>query len=150
MAINYDYQFIKEQLDKIEKWLRDQGLAAKYEAAGVYSISINSTLVYIGKSLNMLRRIANHIFEIQNKEPTANKYKVLHEAGLRGYQIAFDVMYYTKRKTEEAIKKDIGNKEGELIRKHLPPLNMQIPKEEDFHKSTYNKKAKTITLEEII
>ena len=29
---------------------------------------------------------------------------------------------------------EIGKKEGELIRKHRPILNTQIPKEEDWHK----------------
>ena len=37
---------------------RKRGLCKKYEHAGIYSISIGDQLVYIGKSHNMLRRIA--------------------------------------------------------------------------------------------
>jgi hypothetical protein len=39
-------------------WLKGKGLAPKYEHAGIYSISVDDTLVYIGKSHNMLMRIA--------------------------------------------------------------------------------------------
>ena len=34
------------------------GLRNKYEYAGIYSISLGDELVYIGKSYNMLKRIA--------------------------------------------------------------------------------------------
>ena len=38
--------------------LRRRGLSPKYEHPGIYSISIGNQLVYIGKSRNMLRRLA--------------------------------------------------------------------------------------------
>ena len=38
--------------------MKDKGLAAKYEHAGIYCIKIDTQIVYIGKSANMLRRIA--------------------------------------------------------------------------------------------
>jgi len=31
-----------------------------------------------------------------------------------------------------AIEEEIGEKEGEFIRRHLPPLNYQIPKAENW------------------
>ena len=34
------------------------GLADKYEHAGIYCIRIDESIVYIGKSMDMLRRMA--------------------------------------------------------------------------------------------
>lgn len=44
--------------DNAYHWLKRKGLAAKYEHAGIYCIKIDDKIVYIGKSANMLRRIA--------------------------------------------------------------------------------------------
>lgn len=44
--------------DNMYNWLKQRGLAAKYEFAGIYCIKIDTTIVYIGKSGNMLKRIA--------------------------------------------------------------------------------------------
>lgn len=77
------------------QWLKDHGYAPKYDHAGIYCIKLNNQLVYIGKSHNMLQRVAQQY---------------------------------------DAITEEIGQKEGEYIRKYLPPLNTQIPKEEDWRK----------------
>lgn len=50
--------------------------------------------------------------------------------------IWFDVMYYAKSKKHKDIEEEIGQKEGELIRKFMPMLNTQIPKEENWRKFT--------------
>ena len=44
--------------DNMYKCLKRKGLDVKYEHAGIYSISIDDKIVYIGKSNNMLKRIA--------------------------------------------------------------------------------------------
>ena len=44
--------------DNAYNWMKRKGLAKKYEHAGVYCIKIDSDIVYIGKSGNMLRWIA--------------------------------------------------------------------------------------------
>lgn len=44
--------------DNAYEWLKRKGLADKYEHAGIYCIKIYSEIVYIGKSTNMLRRVA--------------------------------------------------------------------------------------------
>lgn len=48
----------KNYVDNMYAWLTRKGLAAKYEHAGIYCIKLDNTIVYIGKSNNMLRRIA--------------------------------------------------------------------------------------------
>ena len=44
--------------DNAYHWMKHKGLAEKYEFAGIYCIKIDGRIVYIGKSGNMLRRIA--------------------------------------------------------------------------------------------
>lgn len=39
-------------------YLKRNGMAEKFDHAGIYCIRVNNMVVYIGKSHNMLRRIA--------------------------------------------------------------------------------------------
>ena len=128
--------------------LKGWGLAQKYEHPGIYSISIGDQLVYIGKSRNMLRRLAQHWVGIQTG--SERKYRILAEAKRHGHSINFDVLYYAKARTSATVEEEIGEKEGEYIRANLPVLNSQIPKAEDWHKYEINEIAKTITLSEIL
>ena len=118
--------------ENMYNWLKQRGLAAKYEFAGIYCIKVNEKIVYIGKSGNMLRRIAQHYAGIQRQ--TEKKYAVLAEARRRGHNINFDVLYYAKSTRYADKLAEIGEKEGEFIRKYQPILNTQIPKEDDWHK----------------
>ena len=77
-------------------WLKRKGLAAKYECAGIYCIKIDNKIVYIGKSANMLRRIAQHYVGIQTG--AEKKYRIMAEARRKGHNIGFDVLYYARRK----------------------------------------------------
>ena len=80
----------------------------------------------------MLVRVANHYVGI--KRGSERKYRILAEAQRKGQKIGFDVLYYTKSERMRDIVNEIGEKEGEFIRKYRPILNTQIPKEEDWHK----------------
>ena len=120
--------------ENMYNWLKKKGLAAKYEYAGVYCIKIDQDIVYIGKSTNMLRRVAQHYVGIQNE--TEKKYRILAEARRKGHSINFDVLYYAKSRNYVDKLNEIGEKEGEYIRKYNPILNTQIPKEENWH--TFN------------
>ena len=113
-------------------WLKRKGLADKYEHAGIYCIKIDDKIVYIGKSANMLRRIAEHYVGI--KTGSEKKYRILAEARRRGHPITFDVLYYAKSKGIANRLAEIGEKEGEYIRRYMPMLNTQIPKAEDWNK----------------
>ena len=57
---------------------RRKGLADKYEHPGIYCIKLNDQIVYIGKSLNMLERIAAHYVGV--KTGSERKYRLLSEA----------------------------------------------------------------------
>ena len=117
---------------------KQRGLCKKYEHAGIYSISIDDKLVYIGKSHNMLKRLAQHMVGI--KLETEKKYMILAEKKRGGCSINFDVMYYAQCEDYNSIDEEIGRREGELIRQFMPSLNTQIPNEDNWRKYTYREK----------
>lgn len=118
-------------------WLKRKGLADKYEHAGIYSISIDNQLVYIGKSHNMLKRVAQHYVGI--KTQSEKKYRIIAEAKRKGHSVTFDVLYIAKEQNYSAITNEIGIKEGEYIRKHKPILNTQYPTIDNWGKYDVNK-----------
>lgn len=119
-------------VDNMTNYLKRKGLADKYEKAGIYCIKIDDDIVYIGKSYNMLKRVAQHYVGIQKQSEL--KYRILAEAYRKGHKIGFDVLYYATGRGYNAIKDEIGTKEGEYIREYKPALNTQIPKETDYRK----------------
>ena len=122
--------------DNVCAMLRRRGLAPKYEHPGIYCIKVDGQILYIGKSENMLKRIASHYVGIQTG--SEKKYRLLSEIQRNGHPIDFDVLYYAQQKRTAAIREEIGSKEGEFIRQYLPVLNTQIPKAEDWHKWNTN------------
>ena len=118
-------------VDNMINFLKRKGLADKYEFAGIYCIKIDDDIVYIGKSNNMLKRVAQHYVGIKSQSEL--KYRILAEAQRKGHTINFDVLYYATESGYNAVKDEIGTKEGEYIRKYKPVLNTQIPKETDYH-----------------
>ena len=142
----------RQQLNTtIEEFRKDQFKVDKYDHAGIYCIKINGQIVYIGKSFNMLERIASHYLEIAEGTSKSNKYKVLHNAyNCEECFLQFDVLYNCRRVRPEAVEKELGNAEAKYINKYMPALNYQIPKIGDYKHYTVNKKAQIITLEEIL
>ena len=69
----------------------------------------------------MLARMSQHYAGIQMQ--AERKYRVLAEATRHGHKMCFTVLYTAKASSHAAIEEEIGQKEGELIRQHLPPLN---------------------------
>ena len=118
--------------ENMYKWLKRKGYTEKYEHAGIYCIKIDETIVYIGKSYNMLKRVAQHYALIQQQ--AEKKYRILAEAQRKGHDINFDVLYYAHNRRYNDVLAEIGEKEGEYIRHYMPLLNTQIPKAEDWNK----------------
>ena len=75
---------------------------------------------------------------------------MLAEAHRHGHTIRFDVLYRAAAAAKVDIEEEIGAQEGYYIRKYLPPLNYQIPKEEDWRKYDVNPTALSITLSELL
>ena len=44
--------------ENMYNWLKRRGYSTKYEHAGIYCIKIDEKIFYIGKSTNMLKRVA--------------------------------------------------------------------------------------------
>lgn len=84
----------------------------------------------------MLLRIAEHYVGI--RQGSEKKYRILAELQRKGHTVCFDVLYYAQKTKRAEIEEEIGAKEGEFIRKYRPPLNTQIPKEDDWHKYDLN------------
>ena len=126
----------------------EQEWSKKFQCSGVYSITVNNKIVYIGKSNNILYRMAEHWGAMGN--PKENKYKVLAEAHRRRYNVRFNVLYTAKSKTRAEIEEEIGEREGYFIRLYQPPLNTQIPKEENWRSYTVNRGALNISLDDIM
>jgi hypothetical protein len=61
----------------VRQMLRRNGLSPKYEYPGIYCIKLNERVVYIGKSLNMLERIAEHYVGINTG--SERKYRIIWE-----------------------------------------------------------------------
>lgn len=139
---NYSEDKLKVYYNLIEDRVGD-----KYDRGGIYSISIDNKLVYIGKSAYCKQRLANHLYNMyhpEEREGKAHKYEILRQAANNGHKVNFNLIYESDQKEE------MGYKEGELIRNYLPCLNYQIPRADDWHKYTVNKSAKNIQLTDII
>jgi len=54
---------------------------------------------------------------------TQKKYRIIAEARKKGHSISFDVLYYAQKRGRVAQLTEIGEKEGEYIRKYKPILN---------------------------
>ena len=120
-------------VENVSKMLRRKGLSTKYEHPGIYCIKLDGQIVYIGKSQNMLERVAAHYVGIRTE--SERKYRIIQEiAQKKKCDIEFDVLYYATSTTDTKIVEEIGQKEGELIRQYRPLLNTQIPKEKDWRK----------------
>lgn len=128
--------------------LKRQGWAKQFEHPGIYCISINGQIVYIGKSKNMLRRLAQHWVGI--KTGSERKYRILAEAKQHHHNVSFDVLHYAAEAASTLLEQELGEKEGEFIRKEKPVLNTQIPKADNWRNYDINKTASTITLSEIL
>ena len=130
------------------KWLKRQPNAEEFDRPGIYCISIEGQLVYIGKSHNMLKRKAEH-FVGMNKQ-SEHKYEVLNEARRHGLSVEFHVLYHARSRSGKALEEELGSKEGEYIRLYRPMLNTQIPKADNWRKYSINKNAASVVLADIL
>ena len=142
---NYERNTYEEN---VYKWLKRDGWADKFEYPGIYQISIDGQIVYVGKSKNMLRRLAQHWVGI--KTESERKYRILAEAKRHRHAVGFSVLYYAVELTPKLIEEELGEKEGEFIREIKPVLNTQIPKADNWRRYEINEIASTITLSEIL
>lgn len=115
---------IKEMWAGLEDYLIE-----KYQKPGIYCIKINNKIVYIGKSIDMLGRMYDHMRSIENPHLTkTQKYNIIRVMKGQGYKISFDVLQDCSEMTVD----ELGECEGGWIRKYMPLLNTQIPHLGDY------------------
>ena len=134
--------------ENMYQWLKRQGYSEVYERAGIYEITINGITAYIGKSTDMLWRLAQHYAALKlSKE---HKYQIMREAKQKGYTVSFRVLRYAESTNKADMIEEIGKAEAEYIRELRPLLNTQIPHADNWRKYDYNAASQTVTLEEIL
>lgn len=93
--------------------------------------------------------MAEHFAAILQAEKEKNdKYAVLAEAKQRGMNIRFVILYRAQASSQKEIQEEIGEQEGVFIRKYMPPLNTEIPHEDDWHR--FDKRACDFSLGSVL
>jgi hypothetical protein len=139
--------FKDASINKIVNKFKQSSFARdKYnDKAGCYCIYIDNKLAYIGQSVNLIYRIAEHYYEMNKTRNKKHMYDILNESRKNGHKVWFDVIYYTNKTDAKNIRKDIIAHETYFINKYSPPLNISKGKKNDS-----NEHARTITLDEIL
>ena len=94
--------------------------------------------------------MAQHWADITVPQGKEHKYQVLAEAKDKGHKIRFLRLYKANSSLGQELIEELGSKEGQYIRANLPPLNTQIPNEDDWHSYTTNNSASTVSLYDIL
>lgn len=132
-------KFYKEIL---QRYVKTKYIKPYLDKSGIYCIKIDGVIIYIGKADNLLKRILSHQVNTQLGLPE-HKYNVFRGIIQQGYTLCFEVLEYVPNKA------DLRIVEGKWIRKYMPIMNYQIPKEDGIH-YTVNPIAKKVSAEMVI
>lgn len=132
-------KFYKEIL---QRYIKTKYIKPYLDKSGIYCIKIDGVIIYIGKADNLLKRILSHQVNTELGLPE-HKYNVFRGIIQQGYTLCFEVLEYVPNK------KNLRIVEGKWIRKYMPIMNYQIPKEDGIH-YTVNPIAKKVSAEMVI
>ena len=145
------FEYPKNGWEIIEENLREnEELVKKYNKPGIYCIKVRGKIVYIGKSLNMLTRIAQHMFEINKTKQKSHKYQVLRQLKDMGESIQFDVLKKCYGRSSDELCNALGDAEAWFIREHKPALNYQLPHIGNYGSYEVNTDAQRVTAFELL
>lgn len=107
---------------EVKQYVKDNNLLPYISTkSGIYCITIDNYICYIGQSQNMYERCCTHICNIYNAVLTKDKrYELLLAAQLGGHKIEFYQVDFCKQKKLLPL-------EEEYIRRFMPPLNIRTP-----------------------
>lgn len=128
--------------EMLQRYVKTKYIKPHLDRSGIYCIKINGVIIYIGKADNLLKRILSHQVNTELGLPE-HKYNVFRGIIQKGYTLCFEVLEYVPNK------KNLRIVEGKWIRKYVPILNYQIPKEDGIH-YTVNPIAKKVSAEMVI
>lgn len=140
-------KFLEKEIEKRKQIIIDSGKKDKYNKQGLYGIYLNNKLVYIGKSTNMLVRIANHMLAIDGigGDKDAWKYNMIRQAIADGYRVRFDVI----AEMEGCSCHELSLEEARTIGCRKPILNKQLPALDGSNSWSWNPNAKGKTYEDL-
>lgn len=111
------------KLSELDKFIKDNELLQPMKnEAGIYAITIDSMIAYIGKSKKMYDRCRTHIYNVQNAgfQSVEKKYKLLLAAQLGGHRIDCLPIRYCEED-------ELGEYEDKYLEEVMPPLNILTP-----------------------
>lgn len=126
----------------LQRYVKTKYIKPYLDKSGIYCIKIDGVIIYIGKADNLLKRILSHQVNTELGLPE-HKYNVFRGIIQQGYTLCFEVLEYVPNK------KNLLIVEGKWIRKYMPIMNYQIPKEDGIH-YTVNPIAKKVSAEMVI
>lgn len=126
----------------LQRYVKTRYIKPYLDKSGIYCIKIDGVIIYIGKADNLLKRILSHQVNTELGLPE-HKYDVFRGIIQQGYTLCFEVLEYVPNK------KNLRIVEGKWIRKYMPIMNYQIPKEDGIH-YTVNPIAKKVSAEMVI
>lgn len=126
----------------LQRYVKTKYIKPYLDKSGIYCIKIDGVIIYIGKADNLLKRILSHQVNTELGLPE-HKYDVFRGIIQQGYTLCFEVLEYVPNK------KNLLIVEGKWIRKYMPIMNYQIPKEDGIH-YTVNPIAKKASAEMVI
>lgn len=119
---NKHYELIQQYYSEVSQETKDM-----YQGkTGIYAVYCDETLVYIGKSTDLLNRFIAHkanTFCDESPEYNSKKYQQLRKAVNLGHNITLKVLEFCG----DCSKEELSRAEDKWIGKYLPPLNAMIP-----------------------
>lgn len=108
--------------DQLQKYIEDnQLLQTCHEYSGIYAITIDKGVVYVGQSKNVYQRCSQHIYNIENAMfNQEKKYLLLLSAKLGGHNIDCTYLEYCQQDL-------LTEKENFYIALLQPCLNILTP-----------------------
>lgn len=106
----------------LDKYIQKHGLLDEVEnKPGIYAITVDDKIVYVGQSKWAHSRLSDHIYNIQNGMLVEDyKYKLLLAAKLGGHKIRFKILEYCEQEKLLEVEK-------QHISEHKPLLNVITP-----------------------
>lgn len=107
----------------------------KYELGGVYSISYNDKIIYIGSTTNFEKRFRQHKYNIENNSKELFLYRWCNDNFIAAGELSFKpiLTYKDISKTNQKVtSKLVKTIEFALIIEHKPKCNIE-GKYVDFH-----------------
>lgn len=106
----------------VKEFIRCHGLLHDVGSeSGIYAITVDGYVAYVGQSKDMQKECFRHISRALNKTPISRKkYRILGDAWINKHAIDCKML-------ERCGESELGAKEKEMLKKYDPPLSTRMP-----------------------